>query len=215
MAMDRRESFCVCGRNPSGFCHLQRLRVHAMSTRRLVPQDPYTPNGGVNKDANSITIAQNQCNGIKNLRVMPYEVRTRDGSKKVAGNTPGGDPILHFHTYKRPNFEEDVFAFTKQAIFQLNQGTGYWELAHNKYQDIFDGTLGSSLPADTIWNDFFVNSNGIFLQCDSTNSRTTFFNSGDTYGIYKFSSTQDFSGFTKMLLRYTHVVSCYTGALLS
>ena len=189
-----------------------------MSTRRLVPQDPYTPNGGVNKDANSITIAQNQCNGIKNLRVMPYEVRTRDGSKKVAGNTPGGDPILHFHTYKRPNFEEDVFAFTKQAIFQLNQGTGYWELAHNKYQDIFDGTLGSSLPANTHWNDFFVNPEsgphpGIYAQCDASNTRTTFFNLGDTYVIYKFATTQDFSAYTKMLLRYNHFVECYAGTL--
>lgn len=182
-----------------------------MSTRRLLPADVYIPNGGLNKDANALTIAQNQFNGVENLRVLPYEVRLRDGSRQIASNVPGGDPILHFHTFKQPNAEEEVFAFTKQAIFKMNQGTGTWEVAMPKLSHVVGGTVIGALT-DVDYNDLFVNSNGIFCQMDSNTNRTTFEASGTAAFRYVPTSAMDLSTYTKILCQRVFVLNCDYGA---
>ena len=101
-----------------------------MGSKRLIPGKPYIPNAGVNFDANSLVIKDAECNSIENLRVLPYELRTRDGSRRLASNVPSGDPVLHFHTYKRPNASEILFAFTKKNVFKLTSTT--WSLAQAK-----------------------------------------------------------------------------------
>lgn len=103
-----------------------------MSTRRLISGPVYLPTGGVNFDSNALTIAENECNSILNLRIAPHEIKTRGGSRRIASNVPSGDPILHFHTYKVPNGGEETFAFTGRDVYRLTQSNGSWARATKK-----------------------------------------------------------------------------------
>lgn len=133
-----------------------------MSTRRLVAGKPYLMNAGVNFDANALIIKDSECNGITNLRVLPFELVTRNGCKRVASNVPSGDPILHFHTFKKPNAIEEVFAFTKRNIYKMNQGVGDWTLAQehttSSFVDLTNWTL--TIPGGDVTTQFTTDGAG-------------------------------------------------------
>lgn len=95
-------------------------------SKRLEAAQPYLPVKGVNFDSNSLDLDPQECTHIRNLRILPFELRTRGGSRRIATNVPSGDPILHFHTYKVPNGGEIQFGFTKNCIYKLNAADGTW-----------------------------------------------------------------------------------------
>lgn len=101
-----------------------------MASRRSIPLRPYLPNGGVNFDAQALNLAENECKSIENLRVFPHQLQTREGSRKFAGALPTGEDILHFHRFKSPTGQEELFAFSASNIFRWDN-TDTWRIATN------------------------------------------------------------------------------------
>jgi len=104
-----------------------------MARKRLTPEAVYLPTKGVNPDGNGISLRPEECVDGVNLRFLPKDISVRDGSRRMANAVPSGDPILHFHTYKKPSGTEVLYGFTKNTIYKFVPGslgsTGTWTTA--------------------------------------------------------------------------------------
>jgi len=93
---------------------------------QLVPDKVYLPNGGLNSDGGGIAVQENELIDVENLRINSDSLETRGGSKRLALNAPGGDPIIHQHRYQRPGNADILFGFTKNDIWRYNSGDNDW-----------------------------------------------------------------------------------------
>ena len=98
-----------------------------MAMRRTIPEAPYLPVAGLNADNNGLSVRPEECVDSLNLRFFQKEVSTRSGTKRIALNTPSGDPILKFHTFKKPNGSEELFGFTKNNVLKYNSSSQQWD----------------------------------------------------------------------------------------
>jgi len=95
--------------------------------KRTITSKPYIPNGGLNSDMDSLDIRDNECTDILNLRIYPNRVQTRSGSRELVEDTPSGDPILHYHSYRDADGNKILFGFTEDFVFKFNEGAGGWD----------------------------------------------------------------------------------------
>ncbi len=197
-------------------------------SKRLVAATAYMPNGGINYDTNSLALAPNQAPSMLNLRVLPHEIRTRGGSRRVSQNTPSGDPILHFHTYKEPEGNEILFGFTKSNIYKydsINQiwiegsgitlvdacdnifsGTGYWTIPSGEYSP----PIGTAYGVETVYNPEEEARFGFYITNNEMMQNVT----TPVYIASKlFNSFQDWSGQASLHFRLLHTVSTDTMTL--
>lgn len=108
-----------------------------MSNKRLVAAKAYLPVRGVNFDSNSLSMGEDESSSVSNLRVLPNEVRTRGGSRRISIAPITGDPILHVHNWKAPTGTEVIFGFTQNTIHRLNSANGSWDPIFNS--SVLDG----------------------------------------------------------------------------
>ena len=97
-----------------------------MSMKRAIPENPYLPSKGMNPDTNGLALRPEECIDLLNLRVSSKEITTRGGSTQIAANVPGGDPILHMHTWKAPTGLETLFGFSKNATYRYDMTSNQW-----------------------------------------------------------------------------------------
>ena len=96
---------------------------------RPAPETPYLAIQGLNRDSNSLGVQPSECVDVLNLRILTDRLETRSGSRGLALQPPGIDPILHFHNYKEPDGPEKLFAFTKNAIYVYSESDRRWSFA--------------------------------------------------------------------------------------
>jgi len=87
-----------------------------MATKQ--PEHPYIPSAGINPDANSLTVQSREAVLVENFRFTGKGVETREGTYQLPIYTQSLFPILHFQSFLNPNGTEDLFAFTKDAIYR-------------------------------------------------------------------------------------------------
>ncbi len=128
-----------------------------MPLKPPIPDAPYLPTLGINNDADSLSVNPQECIDSKNLRHLPYGVKTRAGSKKISKNTPSSDEIIHYHSWKEPDGITRLFGFTANDIYSFNRGTDLWEYAlrHTVLDDCeavadWDTDLASGISLHTI-----------------------------------------------------------------
>lgn len=120
--------------------------------KALIPENPYLPVGGINPDSNGLTLEPTEAVDAVNLRITPKELKTRDGTRRLASNVPSVDPILHTHTYKAPNGQETLFAFTKRNIWGYVETTQKWDYATtNLLMDACEVVTDWSIVANLTW----------------------------------------------------------------
>ena len=124
---------------------------------RPVADKPYLPVQGVNPDANGLAVSPEQSIFSKNLRYKRDRIVTRGGDRKLASYPPSGDPILHFHRYKKPDNTETLFGFTKNSIWAYNEGTEAWDYATKNTVLVADGDAFAGF--DTDWDNISKDTN--------------------------------------------------------
>lgn len=102
-----------------------------MPRKRLTPETVYLPSRGINPDGNGINLRPDEAVDSVNLRYHAREVLKREGTRRLAKATPSGHPIIHLHTYKKPNGVEVLYGFTKNAVYKFTEGSpiGAWSVA--------------------------------------------------------------------------------------
>lgn len=129
--------------------------------RSLTSENPYLPIGGMNPDANGITLRDSECVWMENLRANNNGARSREGIRGLHSFvTPPS--FNHFHFFNNPNIAvQKLFGFDDRTIWEFVTSTDYdyWKPAESQssLSNIFTpgGNVSYSKDSDALQEGFF------------------------------------------------------------
>jgi len=119
------------------------------------PTTPYSPAGGLNADAQGLSIGLTETPYVKNMRIDSAGAQTREGSVQLAGNVLGSEVApIHYASYKEPAGDDKLFAFLQGYIYQYWAAEDAWgQGVDYSYNSDFGGcetTTGWTTDLDSI-----------------------------------------------------------------